>query len=91
MRKTALDTELDTELDTALEEALAVRPAPPVRLLYTVEEAVELLNMSRATLYRLTEAREIPCTKVRGTGLRFSAKNLRDIVAMSEQPARVSA
>ncbi len=38
----------------------------PERLSYGIQEAYEALGISRATLYRLIKAGDLPCHKLRG-------------------------
>lgn len=53
---------------------------PEKRLLYTIDETVELLSLSRATLYRLTERGEIPTIKI-GRAVRIPAAALEAWIA----------
>jgi excisionase family DNA binding protein len=57
------------------------------RLLFTAEEAAELLGVKASWLRRKAAARVIPCTFV-GKHLRFSRVHLEATVAAGEQPSR---
>jgi excisionase family DNA binding protein len=55
------------------------------QLLYTVEEAAELLRVPQSWLRRRAAARAVPVTFL-GRHLRFSAANLAAIVAAASHP-----
>ena len=57
------------------------------RLLFTPEEAAELLGVKPSWLRRKAAARAVPCTFV-GKHLRFSRADLGAILAAGEQPSR---
>lgn len=56
-------------------------------LLYTPEEAAELLGVRPSWLRRKAAARLIPCTFV-GKHLRFSRTDLESIITSGTRPAR---
>ena len=56
-------------------------------LLFTPARAAELLAVRESWLRRKAGRREIPCTSV-GKHLRFSAEDLRAIVAGGSRPVR---
>lgn len=57
------------------------------RLLFTPEEAAELLGIKPSWLRRKAAARAVPCTFI-GKHLRFSRADLDAILAAGEQPSR---
>jgi excisionase family DNA binding protein len=58
--------------------------------LITEDEAVKVLGISKATLYRLRRDRSISCYKVRGRVM-FSGAQLADYLARVEQRAESGA
>lgn len=58
-------------------------PWQAAKLAYTVEEAADLLSLSRAQLYRLIEVGELPSFKI-GRSRRISADQLAAFVRLSE-------
>lgn len=60
------------------------------RRIYNAEEAAQQLNMSRATLYRLAKAQQIPCRKIRGVGIGFTDADIDEILADAYRPAKAS-
>jgi excisionase family DNA binding protein len=56
-------------------------------LLFTAEEAAELLGVKPSWLRRKAAARAVPCTFL-GRHLRFSRADLDAIVTAGEQPSR---
>lgn len=61
--------------------------ARAARRVFTVEEAAEQLAMSRATLYRLVKQMKVPHRRIHGTGVRFSAEDIDEIVAAAYRSA----
>lgn len=64
-----------------------VRKSQPIlaaRLMYTVEEAAELLSLSRSQLYRLIDVEELPSVKV-GKARRITAEQLEAYIRKLEQ------
>lgn len=57
------------------------------QLLYTPEQAAQLLGVKASWLRRKAAARAVPCTLV-GKHLRFSRSDLEAIVSAGERPAR---
>lgn len=62
-------------------------PAETRWRLYSVEEAVEILGKSRATLYRLIKT-GLPHHNVRGTGVCFTSEDFDKILADSARGQR---
>jgi len=54
------------------------------KLAYTIEEAAELLSLSRTQLYRLIEVEELPTVKV-GKSRRITFAQLESFVRKLEQ------
>ena len=54
--------------------------------LYTVDEAAELLKVSRRHLYQLARDRKVPHRKVKGMSVRFSQKDIEEILTDSYRP-----
>jgi excisionase family DNA binding protein len=52
--------------------------------LMNVKEVTEYLRLSRATLYRLLEKKEIPCYKV-GRGIRFKREEVREYLKKQQK------
>jgi excisionase family DNA binding protein len=61
--------------------------AAPDPLLYTPEQAADLLGVKPSWLRRKAAARAVPCTFV-GKHLRFSRTDLETIIADGAHPAR---
>ena len=54
--------------------------------LYTVEEACEVLDVGRSTLYGLIRERRIPFRRIGSRGVKFTQADLDEIIANSLQP-----
>jgi excisionase family DNA binding protein len=57
---------------------------PHPKMAYTIEEAAELLSLSRAQLYRLIEVEDLPTVKV-GKARRITYAQLEQFVQCLEQ------
>jgi excisionase family DNA binding protein len=66
---------------------VAPEPMPPRPLVYTPEQAAELLGVKPSWLRRKAAARLIPCTFM-GKHLRFSRTDVEAIIAAGQQAPR---
>lgn len=58
------------------------------RLVYSVEEAAEMLGVSRATLYALVKAQVVPYRRIANVaGVRFTQEDIDQILADAHRPA----
>ena len=57
---------------------------PLDKLIYTIEEAADLLSISRSQLYRLVESEELPTVRI-GRSRRITYAQLDDFVRRLEQ------
>lgn len=59
--------------------------------LLTAEEAGKYLGLKTSTVRRLTYTRELPCVRPTGRrAVRYSLRDLQDLLRMRTQPARAS-
>ena len=65
--------------------AIATADAPPQ--LFTIDEAADRLGMGKSTLYRLVRDKRVPCVKIAGCGVKFTADDLTAIIQMNRRPA----
>jgi excisionase family DNA binding protein len=59
----------------------------PELQLFTVDEAADLLRVSRRHLYQLARDRKVPHRKVKGMSIRFSQADIEAILTDSFRPA----
>jgi len=59
-----------------------------VRLVYSVDEAAEMLGMSRAKLYQLVKAQVVPYRRIPNVaGVKFTQADIDQILADAHRPA----
>lgn len=60
----------------------------PTRLVFSPEEAAEMLGMSRAKLYELVKEQLVPYRRIKGTaGVRFTQADIDAILETAYRPA----
>lgn len=63
-------------------------PDSPTRL-FTIQEAAEALRIPISWLYERTRRNAIPCRRI-GKYVRFSQRDLNEIIESSEQPKKLA-
>lgn len=64
----------------------ATEPDALPRVVYTLDEAAEMLLLTRSTLYRMVKAKRVPCRKVTTRGVTFTADDIAKILEDSYRP-----